>query len=35
MSFLAFTGITLGSAIVSGAFFALIVFAVTYLEVRK
>lgn len=35
MTFLAFTGLTLGSAIVSGAFFAGLVFLITYLETRK
>lgn len=35
MTFLAFTGLTLGSAIVSGAFFCGLVFLVTYLETRK
>ncbi len=35
MSFLAFTGLTLGSAIISGAFFAFLVFLVAYMEVRK
>ena len=35
MTFLTFTGLTLGSAIFSGAFFAGLVFLVTYLETRK
>jgi len=35
MTFLAFTGLTLGSAIASGAFFAFLVFLITYLEARK
>lgn len=35
MTFLAFTGITLGTAIISGAFFCGIVLMVSYLEVRK
>lgn len=35
MTFLAFTGLTLGTAVISGAFFAFLVFLVTYLETRK
>jgi hypothetical protein len=35
MTFLAFTGLTLGTAIISGAFFSAIVLFVTYLETRK
>lgn len=35
MSFLAFTGLTLGTAIISGAFFAVIVLMVGYLETHR
>lgn len=35
MTFLAFTGLTLGTAIISGAFFGVIVLFITYLETHK